>query len=257
MGDPYRRYGSSAADRVGVPRPSFPGQLSSEPTMFPSHSPYSSSHLPINPVDYAHNKMLPLRPGPYGLDDGVGVRHDPALSGLTAEAGFRGYPTHMRDPILMSQRPDVALGNASGTSELIHERPGLSPKVDGLLVNERPTSLPKVGEVAAALNQSNVLFVDGLPTDCSRREVGHLFRPFIGFKDIRVVHKEPRRSGDKAMVLCFVEFDDGKCALTAMEALQGYKFDDKKPESPELKIYFAHFPFRLPASENGEPQIRG
>lgn len=29
------------------------------------------------------------------------------------------------------------------------------------------------------------------------------------------------QSGDKAMVLCFVEFADPKCALTAMEALQG------------------------------------
>lgn len=29
------------------------------------------------------------------------------------------------------------------------------------------------------------------------------------------------QSGDKAVVLCFVEFNDGKCALTALEALQG------------------------------------
>ncbi|CAJ1973558.1 unnamed protein product [Sphenostylis stenocarpa] len=50
--------------------------------------------------------------------------------------------------------------------------------------------------------------------------LGNLFRPFIGYKDIRVVHKEPRRSGDKAMTLCFVEFVDSKCALTALEALQ-------------------------------------
>lgn len=28
--------------------------------------------------------------------------------------------------------------------------------------------------------------------------------------------------GDKAMVLCFVEFTDAKCAITAMEALQGW-----------------------------------
>lgn len=28
----------------------------------------------------------------------------------------------------------------------------------------------------------------------------------------------------------------------------GYKFDDKKPDSPALKIQFAHFPFRLPSN---------
>lgn len=29
------------------------------------------------------------------------------------------------------------------------------------------------------------------------------------------------QNGDKAMTLCFVEFVDSKCALTALEALQG------------------------------------
>lgn len=30
------------------------------------------------------------------------------------------------------------------------------------------------------------------------------------------------QSSDRAYVLCFVEFSDAKCAITAMEALQGY-----------------------------------
>ncbi|CAK9136660.1 unnamed protein product [Ilex paraguariensis] len=63
-------------------------------------------------------------------------------------------------------------------------------------------------------------------------------------------------SGDKALVLCFVEFSDAKCALTALEALQGYKFDDKKPDSPVLRTHFAHFPFRLP-SEHDEQHFGG
>lgn len=29
----------------------------------------------------------------------------------------------------------------------------------------------------------------------------------------------------------------------------GYKFDDKKPDSPTLKIKFAHFPFRPPTDD--------
>ncbi|GJW75245.1 nucleotide-binding alpha-beta plait domain-containing protein, partial [Tanacetum coccineum] len=51
---------------------------------------------------------------------------------------------------------------------------------------------------------------------------------------------------DRGLVLCFVEFSDSNHALTALEALQGYKFDNKKPDSPALKIQFAHFPFQLP-----------
>ncbi|XP_071715156.1 uncharacterized protein [Rutidosis leptorrhynchoides] len=98
----------------------------------------------------------------------------------------------------------------------------------------------------AGSQKSNVLFVDALPFDCSRREVSHLFRPFLGFIEIKVVHKEPRNSGDKAIVLCFVEFSDSNHALNALEALQGYKFDYKKPDSATLRIHFAHFPFKLP-----------
>ncbi|KAK9048189.1 hypothetical protein SSX86_032848 [Deinandra increscens subsp. villosa] len=51
------------------------------------------------------------------------------------------------------------------------------------------------------------------------------------------------------MVLCFVEFTEPNHALTALEALQGYKFDYKKPDSPALRIHFAHFPFQLPPDD--------
>ncbi|XP_022977140.1 protein MATERNALLY EXPRESSED GENE 5-like isoform X2 [Cucurbita maxima] len=92
--------------------------------------------------------------------------------------------------------------------------------------------------------ESNIIFVDGLPTDCTRREVGHLFRPFIGYEDIRVVHKEPRRRGDKATVLCFVEFSEARYAQAAMEALQVFDVgrDEPREESnspfPKIKIMF-------------------
>ncbi|XAR57606.1 hypothetical protein NMG60_11025802 [Bertholletia excelsa] len=217
-----------------IPRPSFTGYLSSEPSApLSSHHLLSSNGFRASSSDYVQRDIPPLQPGTYGIDDvrGVGVHREPGLGGLTAGASIKGCPTPYEDLNLLGQRPDVAIGIGSGISDLVSERPGSLSKVDGLPVPVR---------------DSNILFVDGLPSDCSRREVGHLFRPFIGYKDIRVVHKEPRHSGDKAMVLCFVEFNDAQCALTAMEALQGYKFDDKKPDSPALRIQFAHFPFRLP-----------
>lgn len=157
------------------------------------------------------NDIVPLRYGDYGL----------ATSGIDA----RSF-TPLEDPALL--RCDVA--HHANPNASYYEHPDPLQKPEALLGDE-----------------SHILFVDNLPKDCTRREVGHLFRPFIGFKEIRVIHKEARKSGDKAYVLCFVEFSDPKCALTAMEALQGYKFDDKKPDSPALKIQFAKFPFR-PAS---------
>ncbi|KAL6970665.1 hypothetical protein U1Q18_030360 [Sarracenia purpurea var. burkii] len=241
MDDPYWRYGATA-DRGSIPRSSFPGYLSSEPSMLTAHHPSLTPH-----------------PGAYGVDDITGIGMQPGLGGLTAGASIKGYPP-LQDPILLGQRPDVAVASIKGYAPplqdpiLLGQRPDVAVGIgSGIpdLINGRPGSSAKVESLPIPGRESNILFVDGLPSDCSRREVGHLFRPFIGFKDIRVVHKEPRRSGDKAVVLCFVEFDDAKCALTAMEALQGYKFDDKKPDSPVLRILFAHFPFRLP-SERGE-----
>uniref|UniRef100_A0A5B6ZJN9 RRM domain-containing protein n=1 Tax=Davidia involucrata TaxID=16924 RepID=A0A5B6ZJN9_DAVIN len=236
MEDLYWRYGASA-DTASVPRPSFPGYLPSEPSSLTSHHLWSSNDLQGSSADYLQKDIIPLRPGAYGMNDiaGIGVRPEPSFGGLPAGAVIKGYRSPLQDPSLLNQGRDVTVGISSGIPDLISERSGSLRKVDGLPV---------------PAGESNVLFVDGLPDDCSRREVGHLFRPFIGFREIRVVHKEPRRSGDKAMVLCFVEFNDVKCALTALEALQGYKFDNKKPDSPVLRIQFAHFPFRLPSDRD-------
>ncbi|KAH0748149.1 hypothetical protein KY290_027381 [Solanum tuberosum] len=34
---------------------------------------------------------------------------------------------------------------------------------------------------------SSTLFVEGLPADCTRKEVSHIFRPFGGYKEVRLV----------------------------------------------------------------------
>ncbi|KAF3446071.1 hypothetical protein FNV43_RR11250 [Rhamnella rubrinervis] len=202
-----------------VARPPFPGYLSSEAPSLLAH------HIDL--------------PGAYAVDDilGNGVHPEPSLR-ITRGASIQGHPSSLEDPSLFNQRQDISVG--------------ISPSVRAGRSSERPGYLGKDDGFTDLKGESNVLFVDGLPTDCTRREVGHLFRPFIGFREIKVVHKGPRHSGDKAMVLCFVEFVDEKCALTAMEALQGYKFDNKKPDSPVLRIQFAHFPF-TPSYCDDEP----
>ncbi|KAI3496409.1 hypothetical protein L1887_38770 [Cichorium endivia] len=216
MADPYWRYGASA-DRASIPRPSLPGYLTSEASTLPSRTPWSSHDLLSNSSDFLHKDGFVSRPGEFEYVP------EPVYTGYGNGASFNGYP-------YLPGRRDV------------------TPGIPNML-NERSDSLNVDGS-----RQSNVLFVDGLPNDCSRREVSHLFRPFFGFKEIRVVHKEPRHKEDKAMVLCFVEFADAKCALTALEALQGYKFDNKKPDSPALRIHFAHFPFQLPSNDLALPK---
>ncbi|KAJ6359441.1 hypothetical protein OIU76_001050 [Salix suchowensis] len=76
-------------------------------------------------------------------------------------------------------------------------------------------------EVSLPPDASSTLFVEGLPSDCTRREVSHIFRPFVGYKEVRLVSKESRHPGGDLLVLCFVDFLSPAHAATAMDALQG------------------------------------
>ncbi|KAL1107863.1 hypothetical protein V6Z11_D03G074800 [Gossypium hirsutum] len=89
---------------------------------------------------------------------------------------------------------------------------------------------------------SNTLFVEGLPPDSTRREVAHIFRPFVGYKEVRLVSKEYKHRGGDPIILCFVDFSSPACAATAMSALQGYKIDEHDPDSNYLRLQFSRNP---------------
>ncbi|XP_021907784.1 RNA-binding protein 2-like [Carica papaya] len=225
-------------------RPRFPGHLSPEAPSFASTHAFGSNGLQDLSSEFLTRDRNSLRYGAYGSDDftNIGVLPELRPGGVSAGTSFTRYSAPPEDPSFIGQRPDIGSLTRQGTTSGISEA-----------ATEKPSSTRNVDDISVRAGESNILFVDGLPTDCTRREVGHLFRPFIGYKDIRVIHKEARHSGDKARVLCFVEFVDANCALTAMEALQGYKFDDKKADSRVLKIQFVHFPFQLPRDEDEQP----
>uniref|UniRef100_A0A2P2KM10 Uncharacterized protein MANES_02G177500 n=1 Tax=Rhizophora mucronata TaxID=61149 RepID=A0A2P2KM10_RHIMU len=89
---------------------------------------------------------------------------------------------------------------------------------------------------------SNTLYVEGLPPDSTRREVAHIFRPFVGYKELRLVSKESKHRGGDPIILCFVDFENPACAATALSALQGYKVDEHDPESNYLRLQFSRYP---------------
>ncbi|KAG9452649.1 hypothetical protein H6P81_005553 [Aristolochia fimbriata] len=89
---------------------------------------------------------------------------------------------------------------------------------------------------------SNTLFVEGLPPNCTRREASHIFRPFVGFEEVRLVTKESRHPGGAPIVLCFVDFSSASNAAMALDVLQGYKFDEQDRNSAVLRLQFARFP---------------
>ncbi|KAF0898307.1 hypothetical protein E2562_007159 [Oryza meyeriana var. granulata] len=105
---------------------------------------------------------------------------------------------------------------------------------------------------------SSTLYVEGLPANCTRREVSHIFRPFVGFREVRLVNKESRHPGGDPHVLCFVDFDNPAQATLALEALQGehtyicryelYYFVDNLTiyfENMHLSRICVHSPFSL------------
>jgi hypothetical protein len=96
-------------------------------------------------------------------------------------------------------------------------------------------------EIPLPPDASNTLFIEGVPTDCTRREVSHIFRPFVGFREVRLVNKEAKHPGGDPIVLCFVDFADATQAAIALEALKGYKFDEHDRNSPHLRLQYARF----------------
>lgn len=156
------------------------------------------------------------------------------------------------DSALMSQRQgfasmDPGFGGKMGGMGLNYQRP------DTQVLREPPRRL----DDQLPPDASNTLFVEGLPTDCTRREAAHVFRPFIGFKEVRLVQKESKRPGGDPTVLCFVDFADARCAATALEALQGYKFDETERDSSGLKLQFARFPGPRGPSGSARDEYRG
>ncbi|GAB2223567.1 hypothetical protein Droror1_Dr00017708 [Drosera rotundifolia] len=266
-------------------RPGYPAHLPPESSAVAPQYLLRSSDERAPSTNHLEREFISARAGAYGLDDNlrVGVRAETGPGALTTSIGDRSYPSLREDPTLLRQRREAPVGISPRMPDTVRAETGPPALTTGIRnrsyppLREDPTLLsqrrePSVGispqmldtvhemtdsvrrgdTLAPPAGKSNILFVDGLPEDCTRRELGHLFRPFIGFKDIKLVHKEPRRSGDKAMVLCFIVFDNANCALTALEALQGYKFDDKKLDSPVLKFHFAEFPFRVPSASDDE-----
>ncbi|CAN8292070.1 unnamed protein product [Cochlearia groenlandica] len=89
---------------------------------------------------------------------------------------------------------------------------------------------------------SNTLYVEGLPSNCARREVAHIFRPFLGYREARLVTKDSKQRNGDPIVLCFVDFENPACAATARSALQGYRMDEDDPDSKILRLQFSRNP---------------
>lgn len=73
-------------------------------------------------------------------------------------------------------------------------------------------------------NATNIVYVEGLPSNTTEREIAHLFRPFPGFKSVRLISRE--KNGGKSLI-CFADFESILQSTICINTLQGYRFDKR------------------------------
>ncbi|XP_055829811.1 RNA-binding protein 1-like isoform X3 [Solanum dulcamara] len=184
----------------------------------------------------------------------------PEYPGYYGRADERGMPRVIRDadPIEASYErylrsgqisSHVAGESARSMNSGINGHSIEDPRVMGIggsdLLAFKSRNVGMVGgrpEVTLPPDASSTLFVEGLPADCTRREVSHIFRPFVGYKEVRLVTKGSRHAGGDPLILCFVDFASPPHAATAMDALQGYKFDEHERDPVNLRLQFSRNP---------------
>ncbi|KAL4336661.1 hypothetical protein AHAS_Ahas12G0032500 [Arachis hypogaea] len=70
--------------------------------------------------------------------------------------------------------------------------------------------------VSLPLDALSTLYVEGLPSDSKRREMAHIFCPFVGYREVRLVRKRTKHCGGDPLILCFLDFANPVYAATAM-----------------------------------------
>ena len=87
----------------------------------------------------------------------------------------------------------------------------------------------------APKNATATILIEGLPVDATEREVAHIFRPFAGFKAVRIIENQgtvqsQRVDSDQSSPLlekgslkefvCYVDFENPVQSTAALGALQ-------------------------------------
>ncbi|XP_078174075.1 RNA-binding protein 1-like isoform X2 [Carex rostrata] len=138
------------------------------------------------------------------------------------------YDRYLRNGLSSTAAPEPARAGGIGGYPL-DDRRAISARQEA-----PPLSLPP--------DASSTLYVEGLPSNCTRREVSHIFRPFVGYREVRLVNKEPKHKEGSTHILCFVDFASPAHAAVALDALQGYRLDDHDRDSSVLRLQFARNP---------------
>ncbi|KAL0403889.1 UNVERIFIED_CONTAM: RNA-binding protein 2 [Sesamum radiatum] len=159
---------------------------------------------------------------------------DGFMSGYHAHHDGRGHSVHMQH------------GSGYYSRENYWDRNDARAPYDHYLPSRSSFAPTRTGggrpHIPLPPNACSTLYVEGLPADSTRREVAHIFRPFLGYMGLRLVSREPRQPGGQPIILCFVDFLTSGHAARAMDVLQGYQVDLDDSQSGYLRLEFSRFP---------------
>ncbi|WMV33105.1 hypothetical protein MTR67_026490, partial [Solanum verrucosum] len=113
--------------------------------------------------------------------------------------------------------------------------PKLEPNRRAMVFMSRPREIPPLSPGA-----SNTLYTEGTSSvqlqkrssSYPLRHLKYIFRPFVGYIEVRLVRKESKYRGGDTLILGFVDLVDSMCATIALSAFQGDFFlNDNNPMS--------------------------
>lgn len=143
-------------------------------------------------------------------------------------------PHHHNSPL-----PPTPSGYGAPYAPSAYGSYGAPPPSDPLAMQPQPANY--IG-MHLPHDASSTLYIEGLPTDATEREVAHVFRRYegLGFRSIRMSSIKSSRNPGTNLFLCFAEFDNAHQATVALCGLQGYRFDTRVDgEKSGIRISYA------------------
>lgn len=153
-------------------------------------------------------------------------------SGYAARFTLPMFPQPVMDPRLLHVHPNVV------QPPMAFPSPAWPPATAGPIAPvpqaiHRPLPGPGIG------SGQSTLYVSGLPSDTTEREVGHVFRPFPGYVSVQLYRRKSKLEPSEEYVSAFVTFDNQNAAEFCRASLQGYVFDPEASPQKQLKVSFA------------------
>jgi RNA recognition motif-containing protein len=178
-----------------------------------------------------------------------GPRHDRPHSQASIGSGREresNNTQHQENGSTRPQHPSLSFMPDLSPLSLQTSHPSHTPQTSNSVPNYSvPNVFPQLPSDA-----SSTLFIEGLPSDATEREVAHIFRPFPGYQSLRILNKESKQSPNRLYTLCFVEFDNKYQATFAMNHLQGYRFE--KDDAKGLSMSYAKTERKTKPSTRGD-----